>query len=376
MKTYNNLTSNQTLIYDKADIEFEDRKTEEVLKPKKRPYHLLLFMLLIFGCLFFYASIGTIWAYVFESVSDSYVEDTTSVVDNSRSDYQAILDYKKQISQPKQHQNADTSESIVKENNSVDDAVIHSESVKDPTLDDFISKYNIRIDDNPIPLVIDTYSSDYILGYEQSPEFSNIFSSFQKYTDGSSHYGKSEDGNYDIMINSMNFDEISRLTFTHNSYENGYYENMAHRVFELINQQRANYGSSSLIWSDELYDTCIVRSNDLSILFSHDRPDGTNGCDFTSSYLYDVLGKSYAVAENIAESSVTLEWSAKNADGKDIDFSLNVCESSICENAVKSWMNSTIGHKEAIVNPNVTFGAVGCYYSSVKNKFYFCYISI
>ncbi|KZX11904.1 CAP domain-containing protein [Methanobrevibacter filiformis] len=87
-------------------------------------------------------------------------------------------------------------------------------------------------------------------------------------------------------------------------------------VLELINQERAKYNIASLIEDQDLMSAAIIRSSEISTLFSHTRPDGNRGLSVSSKVYGENLG-------------------AGNSTPKDI---------------VKEWMKSTQGHREAILN--------------------------
>ena len=115
----------------------------------------------------------------------------------------------------------------------------------------------------------------------------------------------------------------------------------AQECFELINKKRAAAGVDELEWDDTIAEACGIRAEELAEKFSHLRPNG-DLC-FTA---FDEVGITLtAKAENIAEG-----YSTPKA-------------------AVNAWMNSK-GHKANILNKSMTRSAIGVYYSSDTNKFY------
>ena len=102
------------------------------------------------------------------------------------------------------------------------------------------------------------------------------------------------------------------------------------QVLNLCNQQRALYGLAPLSWdSVNLAPGAAVRAQEITVYFSHTRPDGTS-C-FTAVRNPGRLG------ENIAAGQRTPE------------------------EVVQSWMNSS-GHRANILNANFTKLAVGYAY--------------
>ena len=104
-------------------------------------------------------------------------------------------------------------------------------------------------------------------------------------------------------------------------------EQFEDQVIELVNQERAKRGISPLKKDDEMMDTADVRAAELEVLFSHDRPDGS---DSDTAY---PDGVGYR-GENIAMGQRTPAQ------------------------VMNSWMNSP-GHKRNILDPNYTVIGVG-----------------
>lgn len=103
------------------------------------------------------------------------------------------------------------------------------------------------------------------------------------------------------------------------------------RVLELVNIERAKVGARPLRITDDLQRAADIRAKELTILFSHDRPDG--------SKCFTVLGRKRngGLGENIAAGAETPE------------------------DVVDGWMNSP-GHRRNILDKNFKELGVGyCY---------------
>jgi SCP-like extracellular len=105
-------------------------------------------------------------------------------------------------------------------------------------------------------------------------------------------------------------------------------------VIEIVNAERAKNGLSALSMDSGLMDTAHLRSKELVILFSHDRPDGT---DCFTAFPSGFTGK----AENIAKGQTNPT------------------------NVMNSWMNSA-GHRANILNPSYDSIGVGCHIENGK----------
>ena len=105
-------------------------------------------------------------------------------------------------------------------------------------------------------------------------------------------------------------------------------------AFDLANAERQKAGLEPLVWSDDMFNASSVRATELSILFSHTRPNGTDCFTAAPEIMY---------GENIAMGYT----SAKSV--------------------IDGWMNSP-GHRANILNPNHTIGAISLYV--VNGKYY------
>ncbi len=74
---------------------------------------------------------------------------------------------------------------------------------------------------------------------------------------------------------------------------------MAKAAFNLVNQQRANAGLSTLEWSTGLEDCARVRSQEIVTTWSHTRPNGTDWWTVNSNIMYgENLAKLYGSADS------------------------------------------------------------------------------
>ena len=114
---------------------------------------------------------------------------------------------------------------------------------------------------------------------------------------------------------------------------------MAQEVIRLVNEERAKVGKAPLQYNAKLQEIAMLRAKEISILFSHDRPDGR---------LFDTAfgetGVGCPDGENIAKGSLTPE------------------------RVMRIWMNS-LGHKVAILSPTATHIGVG-FYKATNGVYY------
>ena len=107
----------------------------------------------------------------------------------------------------------------------------------------------------------------------------------------------------------------------------GYYQDMAQAVLPLVNQVRTENGAGGLVWASDLEEVAQLRAQELSVKYSHERPDGT--------YFYAI--NSTAMGENIARGYVN------------------------AKSVFDAWMASTQGHREAILDSGYTEIGMACY---------------
>ena len=116
-------------------------------------------------------------------------------------------------------------------------------------------------------------------------------------------------------------------------------EAMASEVIRLTNIERAKAGRSALIYNAGLQKAAMIRAKEISIKFSHTRPNGED----SSTALYEV-GVGHDSGENIAAGQRSPEL------------------------VVKAWMNSQ-GHKLAMLNKDNLYIGVG-FYQDADGRYY------
>ena len=111
------------------------------------------------------------------------------------------------------------------------------------------------------------------------------------------------------------------------------------QVLDLVNAERAKYGLAPLSWdSSNLGPGAALRAQEISVYFSHTRPDGTS-C-FTAITNPGIVGENIAAGQRSAQE------------------------------VMNSWMNSP-GHRANILDARFTKLGVGYLYSpSSHYKFY------
>ena len=117
----------------------------------------------------------------------------------------------------------------------------------------------------------------------------------------------------------------------------GYDLAKAQEVFNLVNTLRAENGVPALTWDDQLYASAQIRAQEITVVWSHTRPDGTD-CFTVSDALH---------GENIAYGY---------ADANSV---------------VNGWMGSQ-GHKENILRAGFTRTAIA-YYITADGTPYWCH---
>lgn len=104
----------------------------------------------------------------------------------------------------------------------------------------------------------------------------------------------------------------------------------AKEAFNLQNAERAKAGLPALQWNGELYEFAKVRAKEVTVKWSHTRPDGTGVSDYLMNSSFNSLG------ENLVKGTTS------------------------ASQAMASWMASP-GHKANILNGNKTMGAIAYY---------------
>ena len=109
----------------------------------------------------------------------------------------------------------------------------------------------------------------------------------------------------------------------------------AERVAYLVNQQRKQNGLEEIQLLPTLNRMANVRSQEISVVFDHVRPDGTGLREIVEEYNFNWR----KIGENIAAGQATPE------------------------SAMDSWMNSQ-AHRANILNPDYQYIGVSCYYAN------------
>lgn len=115
---------------------------------------------------------------------------------------------------------------------------------------------------------------------------------------------------------------------------------MAQEVIRLVNIERAKVGKAPLQYNAKLQDAAMLRAKEISVYFSHHRPDGRS-----SDTALGEAGVGCPDGENIAKGSLTPE------------------------RVMYIWMNSQ-GHRAAILSPTATHIGVGFYKSSTGGYYW------
>lgn len=111
-------------------------------------------------------------------------------------------------------------------------------------------------------------------------------------------------------------------------------------LFDAINEERENAGIAKLKWNNNLHFFARKRAEEVSVTKSHYRPNGTK---------FYTIYKEYGVTNT--ETSENLAYGRK------------ATSETIVEAYVKAWMESS-GHRDAILNPNNRYAAMGTYTGS------------
>jgi uncharacterized repeat protein (TIGR02543 family) len=171
----------------------------------------------------------------------------------------------------------------------------------------------------------------------------NIYT-VRSYNSASKVYGKYDDKGISVFVTTGNTggdnndkddvgDDITPTPAPVNA------EAMASEVIRLTNIERAKAGRSALIYNAGLQKAAMIRAKEISVKFSHTRPNGED----SSTALYEV-GVGHDSGENIAAGQRSPEL------------------------VVKAWMNSQ-GHKLAMLNKDNLYIGVG-FYQDADGRYY------
>ena len=171
----------------------------------------------------------------------------------------------------------------------------------------------------------------------------NIYT-VRSYNSASKLYGKYDDKGISVFVTTGNTggnnndkddvgDDITPTPAPVNA------EAMASEVIRLTNIERAKAGRSALIYNAGLQKAAMIRAREISVKFSHTRPNGED----SSTALYEA-GVGHDSGENIAAGQRSPEL------------------------VVKAWMNSQ-GHKLAMLNKDNLYIGVG-FYQDADGRYY------
>lgn len=107
-------------------------------------------------------------------------------------------------------------------------------------------------------------------------------------------------------------------------------ESFSKQVVDLVNKERAKAGLEPLEVADDLNGYAYIRSTEITKIFNHQRPDGSNPLDTVLQYGYMSAGENIARGQSSPQAVVT------------------------------AWMNSPM-HKANILNAGYSYIGVGCY---------------
>ncbi|MCR5156234.1 MAG: CAP domain-containing protein [Butyrivibrio sp.] len=105
-------------------------------------------------------------------------------------------------------------------------------------------------------------------------------------------------------------------------------------VFNLMNQQRAARGLSTLTWSDALTSAAQVRANEIVTTFSHTRPNGSAFWTVDSNVQYgENLAKLYQSADSVYTAWMNSPTHAANI----MDSGYKTVGIAVCQTGDGSW---------------------------------------
>ena len=122
-------------------------------------------------------------------------------------------------------------------------------------------------------------------------------------------------------------------------------DDMAWRVLDILNKERADYGLPAFTMDRRLMDVAMGRAAEITVKFNHVRPNGTSCFSvYPMASAANGWNGLYACAENIAAGQTTPE------------------------EVMASWMDSS-GHRKNILNGNYVSIGIGCV--RMKGGYYF-----
>ena len=191
-------------------------------------------------------------------------------------------------------------------------------------------------------ITLDSSATSYTVKYPFK-NTTNIYT-VKSYNSASNVYGKYDNNGISVFVTTGNTggnnndkddvgDDITPTPAPVNA------EAMASEVIRLTNIERAKAGRSALIYNAGLQKAAMIRAKEISVKFSHTRPNGED----SSTALYEV-GVGNSSDENIAAGQKSPEL------------------------VVKAWMNSQ-GHKLTLLNKENLYIGVG-FYQDADGRYY------
>ncbi len=105
-------------------------------------------------------------------------------------------------------------------------------------------------------------------------------------------------------------------------------------VFNIMNQERVARGLAALVWSDALTNAAQVRANEITSVFSHTRPNGTDFWTVDSNVQYgENLAKLYQSADSVYTAWMNSPTHAANI----MDGGYKTVGIAICQTGDGSW---------------------------------------
>ena len=122
-------------------------------------------------------------------------------------------------------------------------------------------------------------------------------------------------------------------------------------AFVLQNDIRKKAGSNKLVWSEELYNICVMRLKDLEEEFSHDKKESTAMAYLKKNYGIDDI---WYDMDNQTDDDEMIEG-VMLVGGENIAIG-----QTNCKEAISSWKGSK-GHYLNMINSSYKSGAIACY---------------
>lgn len=136
-------------------------------------------------------------------------------------------------------------------------------------------------------------------------------------------------------------------------------EEMAQCFLELLNEERAKAGVSTLVTGSILQEMAQVRANELPILLDHVRPDGRSYLSICTDYKYGIPTGYYGTYSNGEQYEIYYRENAGETVG--------MMDSTHSEVMIEGFRNSP-GHWATLMDP--TLGAVGVAVVAVEDQTY------